>query len=73
MGQFSDIDVVTQPGADKARAARHRAACCRGVEVVTGQTVVNEQTSEISSTLGFFNTALLMFAFIALFVGGSRS
>ena len=46
------------------------AALPRGVEVVTGQTVVNEQTSSISSALGFFNTALLVFGFIALFVGG---
>ncbi len=42
----------------------------RGVEVVTGQTVINEQTSQISKALGFFSTALLVFAFIALFVGG---
>ena len=42
----------------------------RGVQVVTGQTVVNEATGAISSALGFFNTALLVFGFIALFVGG---
>ena len=41
-----------------------------GVEVVTGQTVVNEATSAIGQALGFLNTALLVFAFIALFVGG---
>ena len=40
------------------------------MEVVTGQTVVNEQTSAIGQALGFFKTALLVFAFIALFVGG---
>ena len=38
--------------------------------MVTGQTVVNEATSAISQALGFFSTALLVFAFIALFVGG---
>ena len=42
----------------------------RGVQVVTGQTVVNEATSAIGQALGFLNTALLVFAFIALFVGG---
>ena len=36
---------------------------------MTGQTVVNEQTSSINQALGFFTTALLVFAFIALFVG----
>ena len=71
VGQFNDINVVTQPGADKA-AVQHDIARAlpRGVEVVTAQTVVNEATSAIGSALGFFNTALLIFAFIALFVGG---
>ena len=41
-----------------------------GVEVVTGQTVADEQTNAINQALGFFSTALLVFAFIALFVGG---
>ncbi len=71
VGQFDDINVVTQPGADKA-AVQHDIARAlpHSVEVVTGQTVVNDATSAISSALGFFNTALLVFAFIALFVGG---
>ncbi len=71
VGQFDAINVVTTPGADKAAVQRAIAAALpHGVEVVTGQTVVNEQTSTISSALGFFNTALLVFGFIALFVGG---
>ncbi len=37
---------------------------------MSGQTVVNEQTSAINQALSFFSTALLVFAFIALFVGG---
>ena len=37
---------------------------------MTGQTVINEQTSAVSQALGIFNTALLVFGFIALFVGG---
>ena len=41
-----------------------------GVEVVTGQTVANEQTNSINQALSFFSTALLVFAFISLFVGG---
>jgi putative ABC transport system permease protein len=71
VGQFDAIEVVATPGADKAAVQRSIAAALpRGVQVVTGQTVVNEATSAISSALGFFNTALLVFAFIALFVGG---
>ena len=71
VGQFDSINVVTQPGADKT-AVQHDIARVLppGVEVVTGQTVVNEATSAIGQALGFFNTALLVFGFIALFVGG---
>jgi len=36
---------------------------------VTGSTVAAETTSSIDQALGFFSTALLVFAFIALFVG----
>ena len=71
VGQFDAINVVTTPGTDKTAVQRSIAAALPpGVEVVTGQTVVNEQTSSISSALSFFNTALLVFGFIALFVGG---
>jgi putative ABC transport system permease protein len=70
VGQFDAINVVADPGADRAQVQRSIAGVLpSGVEVVTGQTVINEQTSAISSALGFFNTALLVFAFIALFVG----
>jgi putative ABC transport system permease protein len=70
-GQFDAINVVAKPGADKAQVQRSIAAVLpHGVQVVTGQTVVNESTSAISSALSIFNTALLVFAFIALFVGG---
>jgi putative ABC transport system permease protein len=71
VGRFDSIDVVAKPGADKAQVQRSIAAVLpRSAQVVTGQTVVDEQTSAISSALGFLNTALLVFAFIALFVGG---
>jgi putative ABC transport system permease protein len=71
VGKFDDISVVAQPGADKVAVQRAIARVLpRGVEVVTGQTVVNEATSAIGEALGFLNTALLVFAFIALFVGG---
>ncbi|MGA2472095.1 MAG: FtsX-like permease family protein [Acidimicrobiales bacterium] len=71
VGKFDAIDIVAQPGADKATVQREIAAVLpHGVEVVTGQTVINEATSAVSQALGFFNTALLVFGFIALFVGG---
>ncbi len=72
VGQFDSVNVVSAPGADKA-AVQHDIAhvLSRDVEVVTGQTVINEQTSAVSQALGFFNTALLVFGFIALFVAAS--
>ena len=41
-----------------------------GVEVVSGQAVTNELTTAVDQRVGFISTALLVFAFIALFVGG---
>ncbi len=70
VGKFDFIDVVASPGANKATVQRDIAQSLpRGVEVVTGQTVINEETSAISQALGFLSTALLVFGFIALFVG----
>src|SRR5689334_18303343 len=69
-GQLDDINVVAAPGASKAAVQRAIArALPPGVEVVTGQTVADENTSSIDRALGFFSTALLVFAFISLFVG----
>ena len=71
VGHFDAIDVLAQPGTDKATLQRAIAKDLPpGVEVVTGQTVANEQTNSINQALGFFSTALLVFAFISLFVGG---
>ena len=71
VGRFDAIDVLATPGTDKA-GLQHAIARVLppGVEVVTGQTVANEQTSDINQALSFFSTALLVFAFISLFVGG---
>ena len=69
-GLLSAVNVVAQPGADKATVQRDIAKVLpSGVEVVTGQTVVDESTSSVDQALSFFNTALLIFAFISLFVG----
>jgi putative ABC transport system permease protein len=71
VGHYDAVDVLTTPGADKQRVRRAIAAALpKGVQVVTGQTVANEQASDINQDLSFFSTALLVFAFISLFVGG---
>ena len=62
---------MTAPGASKPAVQRAIASVLpAGVEVVTGQTVANENTSSVNQSLSFFSTALLVFAFISLFVGG---
>jgi putative ABC transport system permease protein len=69
-GQFNTISVVTAPGASKSAVQKDIAAILPpGVQVVTGQTVANEATSSVNQSLSVFSTALLVFAFISLFVG----
>lgn len=69
-GLFDFIDVITKPGADKAAVQRSVArALPSDAEVVTAQTLINEEQSAVSQALSFFNTALLIFALISLFVG----
>jgi putative ABC transport system permease protein len=69
-GQFDYIDVVTAPGASKPTVGRDIARVLpRDVEVVTGQTVADEQDNSVTQSLSFLSTALLIFAFISLFVG----
>ncbi len=71
VSQLDDINVVTRPGADNATVERAIARILPpGVQVVTGQTVANENTTAIDQSLSFLSTALVIFALIALFVGG---
>src|ERR1700728_1217030 len=69
-GEVNYINVAVDPGADKATVQRDIAEVLPpGVEVVTGQTAADDNTNTIDQSLSFFNDALLVFAFIALFVG----
>jgi putative ABC transport system permease protein len=69
-GQFDFIDVVATPGAGKAAVQRAIArALPSDAEVVSGQTIINEDANAVSQALSFLNTALLIFALISLFVG----
>jgi putative ABC transport system permease protein len=69
-GQIDFIDVVAGPGADKAAVQRSIARVLPSdAEVVTGQTIIDEDASAVTQALSFLNTALLIFALIALFVG----
>jgi putative ABC transport system permease protein len=78
-GMVSQINVQATPGVtQEALVGRLRAAisasltgnpAARGVEVVSGQAITNEGQQAIHQALGIIRTFLLVFAFIALFVG----
>ncbi|MGZ6546054.1 MAG: ABC transporter permease, partial [Actinomycetota bacterium] len=69
-GVFDEIDVVADPGVTASELrARIQDVVPKGVEAVTSAAVADEQAKQLQDALGFFRTALLVFAFIALFVG----
>ena len=69
-GYYDTISVLAAPGADNVKLQRAIAAILPpGVEVVSGQALVNELSSAVDSELSFISTALLIFGFISLFVG----
>ena len=69
-GRYDTINVLAAPGADNVKLQAAIAKLMpRGVEVVSGQIVADELSSAVDNELSFISTALLIFAFIALFVG----
>jgi putative ABC transport system permease protein len=69
-GVFDQIDVVADQGVSvTVLRGRIQAALPAHVEAVTSTKVSDEESKALKDALGFFRTALLIFAFIALFVG----
>ncbi|HEY2654847.1 MAG TPA: ABC transporter permease [Solirubrobacteraceae bacterium] len=69
-GRFDTINILAAQGADNVTLQRAISRVLPpGVEVVSGQTVANELHQTINNALSFLTTALLIFGFIALFVG----
>ncbi len=69
-GRFDTINVLAARGADNVTLQRAISGVLPpGVEVVSGQTVADELHQTINNALSFLTTALLIFGFIALFVG----
>ena len=69
-GEFDQISIAADEGVDPQELKRRIAAVLpSNVEVRTGEENAQEQTDEIEDDLGFLKTALLIFAWIALFVG----
>jgi putative ABC transport system permease protein len=69
-GVFDEISVEAEAEeAPTGLRARIAAVLPDDVEAVTATSVADEQADALQEGLGFFRTALLVFAFIALFVG----
>jgi putative ABC transport system permease protein len=70
-GRFDSISVVAGDGVAQAELRRRIAAVLpEGTEAVTGETITAENQDAINRGLSFFNNFLLIFAVIALLVGG---
>ena len=69
-GKFTDITVAAQDGvSDTDLRDRIRPVLPPKTQAITGQQLADEQASDVKQGLGYFNTFLLTFALIALFVG----
>jgi putative ABC transport system permease protein len=70
VGEFDQIDLVADDGVSVPELqSRVQGALPKGLEAVKASDVADEQAKQLQDALGFFRTALLVFAFIALFVG----
>jgi putative ABC transport system permease protein len=70
-GEFDEISIAAEDGVPPQSLKRQvSAAVPASVEVRTGQENADAQSQDTADDLGFLKTALLVFAFIALFVGG---
>jgi putative ABC transport system permease protein len=69
-GYFDQIDVASKPGTNTDTLINDVAnRLPKGFEAVNSATVAQENANNVNSFIGTFNTFLLAFAFIALFVG----
>lgn len=70
-GQLDGVVVAARPGIGETElVARIKSGIDqRGIQVITGAKLIEEQRNQIEQGLGFFTTFLLIFAIIALFVG----
>ena len=70
VGRFDTVDAVGDGTASPLELRnRVQQAVPGGFEALTGTQVADEQAQQIQDALGFFNTFLLVFAGISLFVG----
>jgi putative ABC transport system permease protein len=71
VGQLYTIDILTSPGANQHQVRRDVARLLPpGLNVASGKTLTSQQVKTSDQSLAPLSTALLIFGFIALFVGG---
>jgi putative ABC transport system permease protein len=69
-GRFTEITVAADDGVSETELRdRIRQVLPPKTQAITGEAVAKEQADQVKQGLGFFNTFLLTFALIALFVG----
>ncbi len=69
-GQLTGASIQVTPGDDVDDViVRLEPSLPEGARAISGQTAAEEQAGEVQEGLAFFNTFLLSFGFIALFVG----
>ena len=69
-GKFDGIGVIAEEGVDEETLkARIDAALPDGIEVLSGAELTAENQDEVKDSIGFFQRILLVFAYVALFVG----
>src|SRR5262245_10129785 len=69
-GKFDTIDVAAEPDVSPDELKRRITKILpAGVEAKTGEEAAADNAAQIKQALSFFNIALLVFAFIAVFVG----
>src|ERR687898_703196 len=70
-GKFDSISIAAEDGVSQQEVvARVQGVVPDGIEVVTGEAVTEESQDALREGLSFFNTFLLVFAIVALLVGG---
>jgi putative ABC transport system permease protein len=70
-GKVDSISVVADQGVSQEELTERLAAALPDdVEAVTGQTITQESQDLIEQAMSFFNTFMLVFAIVALLVGG---
>ena len=70
-GKFDGILVVADDGISQTEIVdRIAPELPAGTEAITGEEITKESQDDVQESLGFFNTFMLIFAVIALLVGG---